>query len=157
MHTAFWRRYFLIKYIRNGWWTKGSQRQWKTKRKKYSFKQIETRRSWLVLLASLLIGTDVNNSLAMFKLKGQLRLNDIVTLNVWTMLYVVCFWCTDDDWIVFWKTYFLCWHELCKYKCSCRKSLPCGILFRMWKNHIRNKISLTTFRLKSHLCNEFYR
>lgn len=49
--ASFWRRYFLIKYIREA--ADGSM--WKTKRKT-TLKQIEARRSWLVLLARLLIG-----------------------------------------------------------------------------------------------------
>lgn len=108
--AAFWRRYFLIKYIRgasdgrkghsdNGQKLKGTILQ--------SFKQIEARRSWLVLLASLLIGGGVNNtSLAMFKLERTIMALDY-TRPVWTTLYEVCFRHSNGSCVVFWKIFSL--------------------------------------------------
>lgn len=88
------------------WRTKGSQRQWKTKRKKrQSFKQIEARRSWLVLLAGLLIGSGVNNTpLAMFNLERTIMTPDY-TRPVWKTLCGVCFRHSNVACVVFWKIF----------------------------------------------------
>lgn len=85
--ASFWRRYFLIKYIREAADRRTGQ-CWKLKGKRLS-KQIEARRSWLVLLASLLIGTgrkQYERQCLSWNWERQLRLNNVMFLSMWTTL-----------------------------------------------------------------------